>query len=529
MASALKFKIGADTSGLSSGLSRATRAVKSLKPVMVGVAAAGAAAFAGLTVAAAGVRNALNIGSTLSDVASQTGLTAGRVMLLQEAFRQAGLGADQVGPAVNRLQRAIVEGGQGLKTYTRAFDSLGLSISDLQGMSPEQQFDAVGSALAGMTDPAARAAAAMQIFGRSGGQLLTLFGDGGVLGSAADTLGNQASIMDRNSAVFDRTSDLLNATSTKLQGVFVGMAESIAPAILPLLERLNTIDLSGVGQQLGSAASMFINAITDGSIWAIMGNSAMIALGNAANFLWKSLSGIITGVVRYIPEIGQNAATAFSIITQPSFWSGMLQALLGAAQAFGAKFYEVIADALGLLSKIPGLAGMLEGPLEAYRSTSESLQSAADRNLTAGADTLNPFFEQVRERVNASLDAFGSGFQEGFDGVENLVDVDKYQSALDNNLNALANKSAQDLANAQANLPSPNSGVGFGSVDAQGTGVTGRATNQPLFASSLAKIGGGGAIAGAPTALLDESRRQTRLLATISERLGNLNRAPLLN
>jgi len=522
--------LGAKDTGLQTALKKASTSVSNLKPAMVGVAAAGAAAFAALGIAAAGVKAALDMGGVLSDVAGQTGMTAGKVMLLRTAFDQAGIGADQVGGTINKMQRAIAEATTGSGPAAEALQKLGLSASALSAQSPDEAFNSIGAALSGIANPTERAATAMDIFGKSGGKLLTLFGDSGALATASDTLGAQASIMDKNAAIFDRTSDLINGSSNKLQGVFVGMAESIAPVILPLLEQFNKMDFTALGQQIGSAAAMFIQAMTDGSIWSIMGDSIKISLGNAANFLFRALSGVITSIARLIPELIQNAVVSLSIISKPDFWKGMLQALLGAAQAFGAKLLGIIGAALGLFAKIPGLAGMLEGPMAAVKEASNSLQGSSEQNLAEGADTLTPFFNQARERINATLSAAGQGFMEGFDGAGDMFDLSGVQSNLDGTFDRLGNTVESMKASAQAALPGPNtSGTApaFGAMDPKEAGG-GKATNQPLFASSLAKIGGGGGIAGGPTALLDENRRQTNYLRQISLRLSTLNTSPLL-
>lgn len=521
--------LGAKDTGLQNALKKTQSSVASLKPAMVGIAAAGAAAFAVLAGAAAGVKAALDMGGMLSDVAGQTGMTAGKVMLLRTAFDQAGIGADQVGPAINKMQKALAAATSGTGPAAEALAKLGLNATDLANMAPDQAFKTLGEAINGIGNPTERAAAAMEIFGKSGGKMLTLFGDSGALATAADTLGAQASIMDANASVFDRTSDLINASSNKLQGVFVGMAESIAPAILPLLEQFNAMDFTALGQQIGSAASMFIQAMTDGSIWSIIGDSIRISLGNAVNFLFRSLSGVITMVARLIPEAIQNAVTLFAIVTKADFWKGMLTALIGAAQAFGASLLGIIAEALKLFSRIPGLAGMLEGPMEAVSKAGQDLQGRADQNLAAGGDALSPFFAQARDRIDASLAAAGQGFSEGFDGAGDVFDLSGVQSNLDSTFDRLGNTVESLKTQAQASLPGPNTASGLQTAfGAMGDPADkSEATNQPLFASSLAKIGGGGGIAGAP-ALLDESRKQTLFLKRIAEGITRLGPQPML-
>lgn len=526
----LKAKITADTSGLTAAIKKAQTAVASLKPAMVGVAAAGAAAFAALGVAAAGVKKALDLGGTLSDVAGQTGMTAGKVMLLQTAFDQAGIGADQVGPAINKMQKAIASAASGTGPAADALARLGLSSEQLSSMTPDEAFKTLGTAINGIENPTARAATAMEVFGKSGGKMLTLFGDSGALATASDTLGAQAGIMERNASVFDRVSDLINGSSTKLQGVFVGMAESIAPAILPLLEQFNKMDFTALGQQIGSAAAMFIQAMTDGSIWSIMGDSIKISLGNAVNFLWASLQGIMGALGALLPELIQNAVTMFGFITKADFWKGLLDALIGAAQAFGAKLLGIIAESLSLFSKIPGLAGMLEKPMAAIKGAGQSLQGSADSNLASGADKLTPFMDAAKQRIGATLAAADSGFQQGFNGASNAVDISGVQSNLDDTFSRLGNTVESLKTQTQAALPATNTPGGkklpalgaFGDEAAAGK----QASNQPLFASSLAKIGGGGGIAGAP-ALLDETRKQTQFLRQIAARIGG-NATPVL-
>jgi hypothetical protein len=533
MANALTFKIGADTANLQSSLKKAQSAVAAIKPAMAGLAVAGAAAMSALAVAAAGVKKALDLGGQLSDVASQTGLTAGKVMLLKTAFDQAGIGAGQVGETINRMQRFLAQAATGTGPAAEALQRLGLSAKELTGISPDQALRTIGAAVSNIKNPTERAAAAMDIFGRSGGKLLGLFGDAGALATAADTLGAQAAIMDRNAGVFDRVSDLINSASAKLQGIFVGLAEPLAAVVLPLFERLNKLDFTGLGQRLGNVASMFIQAMTDGSIWSVMADSLQIAMGKAANFLVRSQAGFISYMVAGFQQIPQNLIAGLGILTKPNFWKGMLSAFIGIASAFGSKFLAIIAQALELFSKIPGIGNKLKGPMEAVQNAALSLTDIASQKLTEGGDTLSPFLAQIRERAGANLTALREGYQKGFDGMGDIFDLSGIQENLDGTFARLGNTVESLKTQAQAALPAPNSPGGltaaFGAIDERaGTGPTqGGATNQPLFASSLAKIGGGGGVAGA-SAMLDESRRQTRILLRIADGFRNFNTTPML-
>jgi hypothetical protein len=158
------------------------------------------------------------------------------------------LSADQAGSTINKLQRSISDFGAGLSTQVRAFERLGISFSDLENKSPLQQFQMVQAAISKMENPTLKAATAMEIFGRSGGDMLALFADGNAIDNAMVTVGSAADLLDKNATKFDRISDLLGSAGSKLQGFFVGIADVAADKILPALEKFNAIDFAAMGQ-----------------------------------------------------------------------------------------------------------------------------------------------------------------------------------------------------------------------------------------------------------------------------------------
>jgi hypothetical protein len=230
-----------------------------------GVAAAGVAA--GVAVAAMakkmaeGVKSALDLGGALSDVSAQTGIAAGNVAVLQRAFADNGIAADKLGAVINKMQKSISDFGLGMTEPTEAFESLGIAFSDIQGLSPEKQFELIAQRISAISNPTERAAAAMRIFGRSGGQLLTLFSDSGALAKATEALGAQAEILNRRSGDFDAASDLLAGAGVKLQGFFVGVADKLVEPLMGVLKEFYQIDLAGIGQRLGESIAPAVEKI----------------------------------------------------------------------------------------------------------------------------------------------------------------------------------------------------------------------------------------------------------------------------
>ena len=208
------------------------------------------AAIAGAYKLGRALKDAFDLGGRLSDLSAQTGVAVDQLAILQQAFEDNGVAADSIGSVINKLQRSITDFGAGLSTQSRAFERLGITFDQIKHKSPLEQFNMVQNAIAEMTDPTMKAATAMELFGRAGGDLMALFQDAGAIEKASVTMGSSAEILRKNAERFDRISDLLNRASVKFQGVILALAEVAAPKVLATLEQFNKMDFAGIGQRL---------------------------------------------------------------------------------------------------------------------------------------------------------------------------------------------------------------------------------------------------------------------------------------
>ena len=296
--------LGARDAGLQAALNRAQGAAKNFMSTFSNVAAP-LAALGSLAGAFAAVRSSLDMGGRLSDISAQTGIAVGELVVLEQAFTNAGLGADQVGPSVNRLQRAIVEAAQGSGASAEIFNRLGLSLAQLESQSPSEQFKTVAAAIQGIQSPAARTAAAMEIFGRSGGKLLTLFADSNALNQAATQVGGLAGVMESNAGRFDSISDSLAAASLKGQQLSASFTVALAPALERIAAALDQTDLTGLGQSLGTIAAAAINLTT-----TLSGMIPQIVGVTAAFMAFRS--GVSANILASLSRIGPVSAAAFT-------------------------------------------------------------------------------------------------------------------------------------------------------------------------------------------------------------------------
>lgn len=239
--------LGLDWSNFQRGMQSAMSAMQQL--------AGGASIFAALSFAANKFSEAIQLGDDLVDLNAQTGVAIDKLMELQMAFDLNGMKADQVQPVLSKMQRLIAEAGSGSAEAAAKFAMMGVSIADIQGLNADEQLMKIGEAITEIQNPAQRSAMAMEIFGKSGAKLLSVFAAGG-MDEVRKVLGNQAELLLQNAGVFGKASDILGLTGNKIRGFFVGMASEIVPPLMGLLQQAEKLDFSKIGAELGKEINM---------------------------------------------------------------------------------------------------------------------------------------------------------------------------------------------------------------------------------------------------------------------------------
>lgn len=259
--------------------------------VAAGIMQAGAQLFGiqaimkAVTFAADGMRDALQLGDDLVDLNAQTGIAVDKLMELQLAFDLNGMKADQLQPVIAKLQRSIADAASGSDEAALKFARMGISITDIQGLTADEQLKKVGEAIGKIENPAARSAAAMDIFGKSGAKLLAVFAAGG-MDEVRKILGNQSAMLLENAGVFGKASDELGLIGNKLRGFFVGIASEIVPQLMDVIDASAKLDFSNAGREIGNAFGTAL-VIAEQIFDAIASAGQMIikAFDTAANIL----------------------------------------------------------------------------------------------------------------------------------------------------------------------------------------------------------------------------------------------------
>ena len=284
---------------------------------------------------AAGVVHAYNFGSEMQDMADRTGMPIGKLMVLTQALKDSGVEFEALVPAVKKMNVALVtaaKSGNG-----SAFTQIGLSVEELLNKEPADQFEAIATAISKLGSTAARTKAAVDLFGKSGVNMLSFFSDAEAMKTARDSLGKQAGILEKNAAVFDRISDRLGRVGAKIRGFFIGAGAGLAGIVDNLTAQFDKVDLAPFGEKV---AEMLKDGMKWGfAIWedpkGVMGYFWEVAKTKAlelANWLHDAIEGAFPGMAVAIEDAISKTIAWGKIIIGYAIQFGEM--MLGAAQGF---------------------------------------------------------------------------------------------------------------------------------------------------------------------------------------------------
>ena len=227
-------------------LQRANRGVQStvgsLRQAGRALGAAGAALSSALAVRpiAAATAEVIQFGDEVAKTARILGIGADELNRWRFAAERSGVDANQLTGGLQRLQRNIVDAGEGVQTAVRAFRDVGVSATDSEGRFREIEdlLPELADGFAGLESDTQRAARAQQLFGRSGTALLPFFENGAAgireLTARFDELGGNlgGEFFENSEAAQDALSDF-DLVSRSLRTRFVAQ-------FLPTITRVVT-------------------------------------------------------------------------------------------------------------------------------------------------------------------------------------------------------------------------------------------------------------------------------------------------
>jgi hypothetical protein len=194
----------------------------------------------------------------LGKTSNKLGITTQALSRLGYAAELSGVSQEKLALGLQMLARNSAEAAEGTGLAKDAFKALGISAEELVKLSVDQQFKLIANAFEGVANQSQKVSLAMDIFGRSGAELInTMKGGAASLDEFAEASDNVGNTIDQD--VANQVQDF-NDNMTALQARIDSLGRSLGG---PIVEGLNNLfDLFGdsSGQTRIDAANKEIEA-----------------------------------------------------------------------------------------------------------------------------------------------------------------------------------------------------------------------------------------------------------------------------
>lgn len=419
----LAMKFTADTAGLSRGMNRtekllgkltkstrqATSAMRGLVAIEVGKLLANGFARASSFISGyiSDIRKTIDESAKL---AQRTGVAVEALQSLQIAAGRAGV--DNLEGALQRLTISIGDAGQGVKTAQDGLARLGLSFAELSRLAPEDQFRAVAAEINKLPTQAEKAAAAADLFGRTGVELLPLFASN--LQNIEERANKLGMVLSREqTAAIESMNDAFADVSDTIRGIVGQVTANLAPVITELSESF--LGFVQGFKEFGGGGTGIANQITNG----------LLQFGQT---LAQIFDKAISGLASFAGNLDDSIAAFTSSINIFSAIVDVLKVVFLSFENFGLFLRRVAANFQNFFG---GEGESIEGIAERQAQVRRQIDAAVERIGGAGAriagggirgagEEIGPIERVVLAQIEARRNALAQGVEEAVTQSENI-------------------------------------------------------------------------------------------------------------
>jgi len=287
---ALRVDLGLNSAEFSAGLKKASAGLgtfaKTAGAGLALVAASAAAAGAALGLA---VKGAIDNADSMGEMAQAVGVSVEALTSLGYAAKMGGTDTETLATGLRKLSQnmlAVAQGGTG--PVATAFKALGVSVRNAEGAlrSSDVVLVDVAGKFSQLEDGATKTALAVQLFGKSGAELIPFLNQGkdgiAALRDEADRLG--ITISSETAAAAGKFNDSLDRLQAGLQGMVNRIAQEALPTLNALVETLTSSDFQSAMKDFAIACITIADGIAQvfiGAHKAFQDFMAFIAKGDA--------------------------------------------------------------------------------------------------------------------------------------------------------------------------------------------------------------------------------------------------------
>lgn len=358
-----------------------------------GLALAGLAAGLSIGAFAGWIKGAIDATDVVSDLSQKTGVAIKDIAGLQLWFQKGGMEAGAFESSMVKLSKNIAEGGE-------AFDRLGIKTKDANGQLRSNVSVLLETAdkFSGLQDGTLKTSLAMEIFGKTGADLLPMLNEGSEglqkMNDMATKLGITFDEKTVNAAGdFNDTMDFLGLASQ-------GVARQIAAQLLPTLNSL---------------AGTFLETATKGGM--------VTKVADGIGFALKGLYTIGVGIVTVFTTVGNTLGAAMAQVV------AILKGEFSTAAQIGREWQQDTKDGWSDAAKTisdawSGAGGETVAALASMSKTSTVVADKVDKEAKKQIESYNALIGAIREKVRESA-AEAAGMQALNDAQKMAIKLDE--------------------------------------------------------------------------------------------------------
>ncbi|NBW20848.1 MAG: hypothetical protein EBR82_74090, partial [Caulobacteraceae bacterium] len=420
--------ITASTGGLTAGLNSAGKQLKTfgssaggLSGVMktLGGSMGGLLPVFGAFTTAAGaiaaLTSATHAAEALHNLSQELGVATGDLQVMQQAAAESGVSQELLTTGLRRTTRMVGELAMGTPAAAKAFAQLGLTMQDMAGLSVSQQFALISQRIAALP-PQMQAAAAIDIFGRSGQGMLNFIRSGSESIGEIDTLLTQLGVKmsGEQVAAIEGMGDAIGRLTLPMQGFINQFLAELAPAVTAVSQILLEFFTSS------NTGFSFAKLFADGLIVALKG---LVAIGSILVGTFQMFKALLIGIAAAATTAFGGIATAVGAVLE--FLGQIIPGLQSVGQGisqFGEQT-QMVGDALfqeansAFGAALENFANPLQGFDQKMADAQRQAADSAVKPVEAAAMVAGQIAgEQITRAVGASsqaLKAIVAGTSEG--------------------------------------------------------------------------------------------------------------------
>ena len=372
---------------------------------------------------------------------------ASRTQTSTEFFSEMKHAVEQSGASVNTLEKSMINlnknirvAAKGSKGKVAVLKEMGITMAQLQKMSPEQQFIALAEGVSQIEDPVKQTTAAMELFGmKAGPDLLPLLksGKAGIeeLREEAKRLG--ISVDADEAKLAEEMGDAWDEFHKAIKGLYLTIGVELMPVVTQFLRESVIPMITSIREWIEEnpelTRTIILVAGAIGIIAGVVGPLLILIAGLGA--AWTAISavmGVVLGPVGLV--IGAIALLAAGVFLLIKYWDPICDWF----KELWEKIKEIVKSAINWILGIFGTDWdeMVEITKIAWEIIKQKLTDSWEdikEKFTAFKTTLLNIWNGVKDAFKTAIDKVLSPFKKFKDVLSSTWDFvkTKFQSAID--------------------------------------------------------------------------------------------------